>query len=131
MLQRKQSVYFLFAAICAALLLFLPAFEIGITKMKMTEDINWMVATIALIVFPTAGVLLFKHRPLQLRLGYGTIGLVFVLIFLVLFDLREELKLLSPTIGSALPILILVFAFLGIKGVKSDEKLIRDADRLR
>jgi len=143
MIQRIQSIFlFLAAGACFGLFgLPLADTEAAQTTSVLFADqqFNLFDDPILLSIFVAAGALLlldiflFKNRPLQIRLSWLGIALVFAgggyAFFLLSNDSAQAMA--NPAIGVALPILAIVFAYLAKVYIGKDEKLVRSADRLR
>ncbi|MFM7218182.1 MAG: DUF4293 domain-containing protein [Bacteroidota bacterium] len=149
MLQRIQSLYLLFVLALSVSLLFLPAYQYGISSGTTTDQesldtmksylvtdnvllslLNGAVALLALVA-----IFLFKNRRLQIRLTGLSMLLVSILVGL-LFFLADNLgttfeQRVNYRYGAYLPIIQLVFLFLAQRNIRKDEELVRSADRLR
>ena len=92
-----------------------------------------------MIAFLAAGgvslitIFLFKNRKLQMSLSIVAIVATVIGLGLGLFsflnDSANEQAALG--LGSLLPILMIIFSFLGWRSIKKDESLVRSMDRLR
>ena len=83
-----------------------------------------------------AGLVLYKNRKIQLLLASVNYLLILgVIIMMYMYSLRinffEGSGSQSFTFFAFLPISLLFFNFLAIRGIKKDEQLIRSMDRLR
>lgn len=81
-------------------------------------------------------IFLFKKRPIQKKLGYGTItlGIVFIIVALLLVfqDSQSEVTSnINEQFGIGLPILSIVFALFANRYISKDDKLVKSMDRLR
>ena len=88
-----------------------------------------MVFVLSIIV-----IFLFKKRILQFKLtniiilfNVMILGLFFLLDFVVL----EAGRTISYEVGSFLPVISIVFAYMASHFIKKDEQLVRSADRIR
>jgi len=157
MIQRPQTLFFLaIVAICVMLIFSDTTFfeaqntdssqsvevEYDETKLTATEgtssEVNtYMLGFIAAIgALAVAGLLLFKNRKLQTLISSVNYLLILGLIIIMYMysmhiDYFEGTGKQSFTFAALLPMALLFFNFLAIKGVKRDEKLIRSMDRLR
>jgi len=147
MIQRIQSIFLLLAAACAFCLF---AFPFGTTASPVSNseiysdgvyNIQDNIALLAL--FCIAGglafisIFLFKNRKTQLLLGRlaiiaNIIGFVMVIVFYMnsaegLTEGQDQ----ENIIGFSLPIAFLVFAFLALRFIGKDDKLVKSMDRLR
>lgn len=149
MLQRRQTLWILLAAICAALtfkfsfysgnvrvgndghvfrsLTALPTFING-----ESGNILILIVTILILVGALANIFNFKTRKKQLWITIGLIVLSLLNIFLYWrasstpnfiegkYDLTAVLTLVIP-----------IFLILAAQGIMKDERLVKSADRLR
>ena len=103
-----------------------------------SQEFNtYLVAIAAVIAFLSmAAILLFKNRKMQTLVSSVNYLLILGLIIMMyLYSLGIEYfngtGHQSFTLLALLPMSLLFFNFLAIKGVKKDEKLIRSMDRIR
>jgi len=80
-----------------------------------------------------ANIFLFKNRPLQMKINIVAAFALSVGVGYGLVRLFTDSAAASavPDFGVAFPILALIFGYLAGRYIKSDEKLVRSADRLR
>ncbi len=146
MIQRIQTIYLVLAAACAFGLFGLP-FATSTQSSDATSlfadgiyNINDHTALIALFCAAGALVLisifLFNNRKQQLLMGRfaiiaDVIGIILVLVFLYQDGAKTGEADVQEQLGVGLPILFIIFALLAQRGISSDEKLVRSADRLR
>ncbi len=147
MIQRIQSLFLLLAAACAFCLF---AFPFGTTSSPVADntlyqdaEYNIMDSPALLGLFCVAGglafisIFLFNNRKTQIMLGRfaiiaNIIGFVLVIVFYI-----NNSEGLSPgqdqenIVGFSLPVAFLVFAFLALRFISKDEKLVDSMDRLR
>ena len=151
MIQRIQTIYLLLAAAVLASPLFLPlATASGDTTALAALGNNffadgtyWVkefpggMSLLSAVLFTIYTVFLFKSRPRQMRMAVGVIVLttLFAVLFAVLGYLNaQQLPEGTDThlaIGSAFPLLAIVFLALAYGSIKKDEALVRSSDRLR
>lgn len=139
MIQRKQTLWLLLSLICAALTFKFPFYN-GTVKagtegvegadLTATDNIWLMLLAGAVVVIALLGIFLFKNRKLQLQLTFIGLALSICLIGLFYFY-----TLNFETGGIALTALItlgtIIGFFFALKGIRDDQKLIRDLNRLR
>lgn len=153
MIQRIQTVYLLVALLLAVICLCLPvaAFEPvgmgGETVMLNLWEVNpegvrnwspWPLFAILLLSCPLCVLAIFsyKDRKRQAALCSSCLWLnmawVAVYAALVYFKASEE-QIEGATIrfAACIPVISIVLYFLARKGIKHDDKLIRDMDRIR
>ena len=89
--------------------------------------ITGLVALVSLI-----NIFLFRNRPLQMNICkinlLLTLGLIGVAIY---FTIAHKGMPDMPHYGAVFPVLVFLANWLAMRGVRSDEELVRSADRLR
>lgn len=152
MIQRIQSIWFFLAAISLLLLIIIPLvskaysttevsllvtgiYEIADGKSIKTQDfMGLFIGTIATALVALINIFAFRNRTLQKRIAIVNILLVVGLCFWMFQSaqhLEGALEGAKFEVGTALPVLAIIFLALGIRGINKDEQLIRSADRLR
>lgn len=157
MLQRKQTLFLLLAAICGALTFVFPVdsfvrgdqgFVFRTTGFFTREgtpvvDAAAKVPFAVLLGFLSALLLaiafMYKNRARQLRLArIVNLLLLAVVVFLFITDnsIRAYLEQggkVSNSFGlsAILPLVMIVFTFLAERGIRKDEELVKSMDRLR
>ncbi len=146
MIQRIQTLWLVIAAACAFALYGIP-FAMSSQAIPDSSYFGDSLYTITdhpalMAMFTIAGALcllaifMFKDRKKQLLMG--RIAIVFNIIGLILSIILYFND--SPSIGNVavdeqaglfLPIVFLVFAFLALRFIGKDEKLVKSMDRLR
>jgi len=141
MIQRIQSVYLFIAAIVALLLLFLP---LGVVQTSLEgqemairdyvlarEVLALMIVGLVMVSLALGAIFLYGNRAFQARVGWTALlsGLVFIGLFLLAH--ASELSSFKPAVGCFLPLVYLIVVVLAIRGIRSDDKLVRSADRFR
>jgi Domain of unknown function (DUF4293) len=151
MIQRIQSIWLLLAAITILCLLFVPVFTANSGETHYTlygSGLKWRgsdvrdsstnlplaISTILAGLISLINIFNFRNRSLQKRIASLNIILILGLSFW-LSQLGRQIPggLEKATIGAGLflPLIAIIFTLLAIKGIKSDDQLIRSADRLR
>ena len=152
MIQRKQSVFLLLAAIVGIISLCMPIgifnpVELGVDSVMYNlwiqhgnGSLDFSVAPlfcIALlsVVISGATIFLFNNRKLQIKLCSWNMLLLIVwyiaygvIAYLHKSSVNAEFKL---SFAAVLPLIAIILVFMARKGVKADEALIRAADRIR
>ncbi len=139
MLQRMQSVWLFFAAVCAFFSIRLsfysgnlqvPGQPISYQYLNAAFNLWILVITIGLICASVIDIFLYKNRKIQLRIVI--VSLLFSLLNLFLYY-RQTLKFTNGAyaLTAVLSLLIPVFLFLAAKGISRDQKLIKSLNRLR
>lgn len=141
MIQRIQSVYLLLAA--AALLCFglFPLAELHNPQMQMHVSMggpsatNTFIPAIAASLIAISAIFLYRNRKAQMRLCLVLLLLSIVLSAGSAYGIVQEAAASSAEVswgfGLFFPLVAAVFLFLAWRGVRSDDQLIRSADRLR
>lgn len=136
MIQRIQSVWLLLAAVAAFFTFKLPVYTGTNAKglpsypLMATENIWLLLVTGLIAVLALVTIFLFKKRPLQFRLSL--LGLVLEILLAFLY--YREIK--TFTVGAyalaAILQVVIFFSFIfAAKAIRSDEKLVKESNRLR
>ena len=149
MLQRKQSLYLLVAMLLILSNLANPfvsvdnliftAFKLqqtGISDPITIGTFPIAIYAIILSLLHIFTIMLFKKRPLQMRFTLLSIFLsvgFYGILFFYHFMSKDIISIEFSQYGFELisPILAAIFDFMAYKGIKKDEKLVRDSDRFR
>ena len=156
MIQRKQTLFLLVAVICYAVCLFLPIASIetkamggnvavhclgtvggaeGIQFDSTCLPLFLLCALSALIALVT--IFMYKNRKLQMNLCKicmlftGLWYVDYILMFVGVVGLEKIEGSLQVNFGACLPLVSLILTYMAWRGVDSDEKLVRAADRIR
>lgn len=112
MIQRKQTVFLLLAAILAVVCL--------VVRLQWIDVVQGLSAALSVYT-----IFLYKKRPQQARLCLAGLALVFVwYVLLAVYQGYVE------TID-CLPMVNAILILLARRGILADEKLVRAADRIR
>jgi hypothetical protein len=136
MIQRIQSVWLLLASACAFASFKFPFYSgtnakgLSPYEMTATENFLLLVVTVAVGGLALINIFLFKKRPLQFRLCL--LGMLLEALLLYLFY-RETGNFLKGTysLTAILQPLVLLAFFMAARGIKKDEKVVKESDRLR
>lgn len=157
MIQRIQSIWLLLSSLCLFGLFLFPYLmysnPVGLGKSiyvtgvfsslnnVQTKESSFLVLTIAavlLALIPIGIIFLFRNRKLQLKLIL--LEVILICLFAVwmwvsasgIWDMNnEDIKVSNIGVGYfLLPVSVLFLSF-AIRGIRTDEKLIKSADRLR
>lgn len=141
MIQRIQSIWFLLAGVAGMLTYKLPIWsgtlqDNSLKNFLGTENLLYFAANIATVLLAFVAIFMFKNRNLQKNLGWFGLLLSIVLIGLEVYVVSDyestlNLKQASWKFGALMPILMIIFFFLAIQGIRKDEKLIKSLERLR
>jgi hypothetical protein len=148
MIQRKQTLFLLAVAVIAIILFFLPFQKLttpettwpiclmpGCSADKMTSNIYFpMILNGLVLILSIATIFLYKNRVFQFKLANLLVlfnVMILGLFFLLDFTILENGSTISYQIGSFLPVVSIIFAYLASHFIKKDEQLVRNADRIR
>lgn len=137
MIQRIQSIWLLLAAFCVFLTLKFSTY-VGTNKDLIPSSFLNGIATLPLIFVTLAvGILtlitifLYKNRKLQLRLAILVLLLETGLLFLYYKEIQTYIGKGTFSITAILHAAVIIFLILAARGINSDNKLIKDSNRLR
>ena len=156
MIQRKQTVFLLLSAIALGLLFYFPLATFIGDKDSLILYVYKIVSlvpdhapdvptyflmpllslNILMILLSVVTVFMFKNRLRQLN--FVRINLILLLIMIAVFffydvNVLEEVSggVVQYETGAYFPLIAFIFFILAYRGIMSDERLIRSADRLR
>lgn len=143
MLQRRQTLWLLCAAICAVLT-FRFSFFSGhradpgkgdILDFLTAASTPWLVIVgVVLVLGILINIFYYKNRKRQTLIAIGLIVLSLVNILVYWFAIGSRFGSLSAgtfSLSALLTLAIPVFLILACRGIMKDEKLVKSADRLR
>ena len=140
MIQRKQSLWLLISALCSLTALKISFYtgNINTEKQSVTQfhELNgleniWLnIVTIAIAVLCLTTIFLFKNRKLQQRICM-IILLMELIVMFVYYKLTKQFIAGSYAIGAILQPLIIVATIMALIGIRKDERIISESDRLR
>ena len=145
MIQRKQSIYLLIAAIMSAGLTFVFSLWTNTQNNSATYLIDLFSGVTILekltpVLFFTSALLsivtlfLFKNRQLQFVLGRLNILINLFLLGVLIYlsqTLSGEALVSEKGIGMFFPVIVILLLVLANKAIKKDEDLVKSVDRLR
>lgn len=145
MIQRKQTIYLLLAAIAMAVYAFMPVmgivsdagnFTVGaIAGINGITIPNYLILTLEAVITLLALVTIFKYKNLKFQSSLCkvnallTVALIATIGTLLLMQRGKAIAAL--TLWYTLPFVTLIFLLLANGGIKHDIKLLRDSERLR
>ncbi|MHB1922171.1 MAG: DUF4293 family protein [Chitinophagaceae bacterium] len=141
MIQRKQTLFLLLAALSAGASWVLPLWK-GITS-SGTEIIFFassyyllFLLLLVLVAMALVAIFLFKNRKRQFKISVFGILISAVVVLLEYFQVSTQkaqlqVRVSSYQLGSALPVFMLIFFYLAARGIYRDNKLVKSSDRLR
>lgn len=141
MIQRKQTIWLLLAAIAGFLTTQVPLYagrlagEV-VKKFTATESLILFAVSILTALVAVLSIFLFKNRKSQIKWTF--LGLLLSLALIALevwqigvFEKNNSFLRGSYDWGALLPIAMALFFILAIGGIRRDDKLVRSLDRLR
>jgi hypothetical protein len=154
MIQRKQTIHLLLAAIVTAILFFIPyahfasgageiyflGFE-GFIEVDQVDTLIYRTYPLSFLIGITVmlslvDIFFFKRRVLQMRIAVFNMLLLIGLSLLMAYYIEfpgDEVEHVdkSYTVAIVLPIISAIFTFLAFKGIRKDELLVKSYDRIR
>ena len=124
MIQRIQSVYLLLITVLMAVL-----------AMMASKVIWWQSVLFAILgIISLVTIFLYKNRKRQLWI-VRILLLVFIIVSLYYCYINWQIFHFRPDMATAVIVLIspasVILAYLTVRAIQKDEKLVRSADRLR
>ena len=130
MIQRVQSFFFFFSAICSVIIVYaFPVLQDESTNYLLKEHFAdarlFVFLSVALSVF---AIFQFKNRKRQQLIAYVARLMITIAFLLIVFLHRED-----EDVGLGMILLIVPFIFLfgASLFIKKDERLVKSADRIR
>ena len=137
MIQRIQTIWLLLAGVCVFLTLQFATY-FGTNKdlipssfLNGLDTLPLIFATLATGIVALVSIFLYKNRKQQLRFTLLGIVLQFVLMFLYYREIQTYVGKGNFSISAILHAAVLLFFILAAQGIRSDDKLIKDSNRLR
>mgnify|MGYP001316480338 CR=1 FL=1 len=146
MIQRIQSIWLLLAGLTAMALFYTDIYRAEVSMVGETAVIQHLrvgehflsvLLAVLITLIPLVAIFLFKNRKRQRNIVWiGVLGTL-ALIGVNLMRVRDFTSQLPKPVNanyhlaSLLPVAVLVFLILAIRGINKDEKLVRSLDRLR
>lgn len=138
MIQRKQTLWLLLAAIAAFLTLIFPFFTGNkmVNNIKTYYELNarfnilLLITTLIVAIACVVIIFLYKDRSKQMMIATATLIASFIIIALYFWQ-KQIFVDGAISLTSILTFIVPVFIYLAIRGIYADEKLIKSVDRLR
>lgn len=145
MLQRKQSLWLLIAALLNAGVFYFDLYryhviENGVDTVKMlrvSDHYPSLLIGLVITLLPLVTIFMYNKRRQQMAMTFVSIVAIGSFITMALSRVTGISKMIpAPTnesywIGAVLPVVAMVFLFLAMLGIRRDEKLVKSVDRLR
>ncbi len=149
MIQRIQSLWLLIASLLSALLMidwytgYVYKADVPhglgaiVTPLRITDHFPSLLIAVVMIALPLVSIFFFKNRKRQRSLSW--LALLTSVAFIAVSLMRiEDFKNAAPMPrngsyqpGIVVPVVVMVFLFMAINGIKKDERLVKSMDRLR
>ena len=141
MIQRKQTLFLLFAVIAIAICLFLPVASIAaktmggdtmVYNLGVVGEAGMQISTTCVPLFlllavsaiiALVNIFLYKNLKLQ-KSDY-------IVMFMGLIPVPEAEGTMKFQFAACLPLVAIIFEWMAMKGVNDDIKLLKAADRIR
>lgn len=136
MLQRIQTIWLFLAGACALLSIKFPIYSGAMPGVTVYEEVTGMatipilVLTVAIGVVAFLAIFMYTNRKLQFRLCMIGIILEAILIFLY-YNRISGFESGTFSLTAILHGLVLLFFFLAAKGIRSDDRIVKESNRLR
>jgi hypothetical protein len=145
MIQRKQSIWLLLAALLNAAVFLGANFSIETriqnvlqtNKYTVLQHLPSTLFILAAIVLSLIAIFLFRKRPLQMKMSLIALLATMAYCFINWMRIKEIFannKLISNYsfgLATITPYFAIVFILLACLGIRKDEKLVKSLDRLR
>jgi hypothetical protein len=136
MIQRIQSIWLFLAAVCVLLTMqfstYAGADAAGLLQLiKGTSNTFLVITTSMVAVVSIIALFLFKNRKLQIRIVFVGILIELVLLFFYYNAIHKLAGAGAFAVTALLHAAVIIFLLLAAKGINSDDKLIKDSNRLR
>ena len=141
MIQRIQSLWLLLCSLCAALVLMVPVFagpgQDGLIKVfSIRENLLLLLIVTLSIAMPFINIFLFKNRSLQKILIVNNMILAILTVVTEYFSIDKFKQQFGIAQGNwemsaILPFFIILFLVFAFRGIRNDEKLLSEANRMR
>lgn len=152
MIQRIQSVYLLLAGLVLAFSFCTPLVNyynadntaagvmfatsiLGTDGVAISHPYGVLTITLVSAVLSFVIIFLFKNRRLQIKLANILLLLILLLyVAIIAYSLAFNAKhdtTMSGTYGAVMPLVAYILGWLGRRGIRKDEELVRSAERFR
>ncbi len=136
MLQRIQTIWLLLAVVCVFLTMQFSTYSgtnaqlIPGYFLKGTENLYFILVTLAIGLISAISIFLYKNRKLQLRLVLLCVVLELGLLFLY-YKTITTFTGGTYSLAALLHIAVILFLIFAARGIRADDKLIKESSRLR
>ena len=147
MIQRKQSLWLLIAALLNVCVLLFGLYDYHILEngkdmlkhLRVADHYPSLIITVVMVMLPLVTIFLFNNRKRQMSMTAYAMVAEAAFVTALLVRVGSLAKLVPPPldgsgnygIGAILPIIAFVFLVMALVGIRKDEKLVKSVDRLR
>lgn len=145
MIQRKQSLWLLIAALMNGATFITPLYKWHDTtnggdiarELRVNDHYPSLIAALVITILPLFAIFMFRIRKRQIGMTTAAILGTMSFIGMMLSRVSAVNKMIPPPsggtywAGAILPVIAIIFMILAILGIRRDEKLVRSMDRLR
>jgi glucan phosphoethanolaminetransferase (alkaline phosphatase superfamily) len=150
MIQRKQTIWLLLAAILSAGLFLFDLYHYDTVKegititqhVRINDDFLSLLLAIVITALPFISIFLFKNRTQQKTFVLLSMVANIAFIAYMLYRVSATNSNISGEgtsapvngtywIGAVLPVVAFIFLIMAFSGIRKDEKLVKSLDRLR
>ncbi len=150
MIQRKQTLWLFIASLLSVTLLLnwytgwvykadmAQGFGMVVQKLTVLQHYPSLILAVMMIALPVVAVFRYKDRKQQRGLSLFSIlaSISFIGVNLMRINHFNETTAPAPQNGSyqagmVVPVFVILFLILAIRGISRDEKLVKSMDRLR
>jgi hypothetical protein len=145
MIQRKQSLWLLLAALFAAGVFYFDLFRgeirtgdiVESRMLRVADHYPSLLIALVMVLLPLVTIFMFSNRKRQLRMTAIALLSSAGFMSMMLWRVRGLSTHVPPVtggsywIGAVLPVFSIVLLVLAMVGIRNDEKLVRSTDRLR
>jgi drug/metabolite transporter (DMT)-like permease len=129
-IQRIQSLWLLFAAICGGLSLCLPWLSTAEADITPLCSISLLIPSALAVILALASIFMYRNMRRQkqvIKVGVMFMGCSWIIAGVLSHTQGAAIAIGGPVIMAVAA----VFAIMAISAIRRDEKLLRSADRLR
>ncbi len=141
MLQRKQSIWLLLAALLNACLFIVPFYrwheapDTAWHDLRLNSFFPAFLVAIVITLLPLVAIFMFRKRKQQMAMCMVSLLSIITFTSMMLAKVTSLVPANATDgtywIGAALPALSFVFIVLAMLGIRKDDKLVQSMDRLR
>ncbi|MCH5598088.1 DUF4293 domain-containing protein [Niabella ginsengisoli] len=139
MIQRKQTLWLLLSTVCSGLTFKFPFYSGTVApgvenvtgpELSAVDNIPLIALTAVIVILSAVTIFLFKDRRKQIQ--FSILGLLMSIGLIALYwSYTSSFATGNIAITAILTLFILIGFFFAISGIRKDQKLIKDLNRLR